>query len=121
MKVPAFMLKKLYVAKSLKNDQGNVTFRLKNTLANATMVKAPRISIDGEAIVDKALQFESAGQKMAASEITLATPIEFKKGSEVLCTVQGRSLPAGSHKFHVDADTKEWETLSFDFEDAPQP
>lgn len=118
MKVPAFMLKKLYVPKSLQNGPEGASFRLKNTMASATLVAAPRIVVDGETIPPGDLLFRVEDQQMTADQITPQSPIEFKKGVEVVNVLKGRELPPGSHKIKIAADSREWQTLEFDFEDS---
>lgn len=117
MKVPAFMLKKLYVPKSLQNTPEGASFRLKNTMASATLVAAPRISIDGAAVNEKDLVFRVDAESLTAADITPAKPIEFKKGVEVLNVVKGRQLAPGKHTIKIAADSREWQTLEFEIED----
>lgn len=117
MKVPAFMLKKLYVAKSLANGPEGASFRLKNTMASATLTRAPAITIDGSRVDDKTLLFREGADQKTAADITPQTPIEFKKGVEVLVVMQGRAVAAGKHTIKIEAESREWQTLAFDVED----
>lgn len=117
MKVPAFMLKKLYVPKSLANGPEGATIRLKNTMASATLVKAPTVSVDGKPLPEKDVVFKVDGRTLTAAEITPTSPIEFKKGVEVECIARGHTLPPGKHTLKIAAESREWQTLEFDVED----
>jgi hypothetical protein len=118
MKVPSFMLKQIYVRKSLKNEPNGATFHLKNGLANATIIRAPRINVDGKDIESDRVFFIEGSQEFPSPKIGPANPIEFKKGVEVAVRLDGLELPPGKHKIRVDSDTKEWETLNIEFEDS---
>jgi len=118
MKVPAFMLKKLYVPKSLANEPGQgFAFRLKNTLADATLLGVPEISVDGEAVATDRVSVAAGDEVWEGAKTPDDHATKFKRAMEVAVRVRGPTLPPGKHKVEVKQRSKEFETLGFDFED----
>ena len=117
MRVPAFMLKKLYVPGSLKPTPDGFTFRLRNTLATATLVTPPTITVDGTPVPPQDVHAVMNGATLGAKDVTADTPLALTKGVEVEMVVRGRTLAPGSHRIGIKSESKEWETIAFEIDD----
>lgn len=117
MKVPAFMLKKLYVPKSLANEPGGWAFRIKNTLVPATLVGLPEVTVDGEKVDPAHLAVVVGDQTYTTANATPDSAVAFKKDMEVRIHVKGGTLPPGRHVVNVKAKSKEFDVLAFDVDD----
>lgn len=117
MKVPAFMLKKLYVPKSLANEPGGFHFRIKNTLVPATLVGLPEVAVDGEKVDAARLVVVAGADTFQQATHAADHAVAFKKDMEVTIHVKGSTLPPGRHVVNVKAKSKEFDVLSFDVDD----
>ncbi len=117
MKVPAFMLKKLYVPKSLHNEPGGFAFQIKNTLVPATLLGLPEVAVDGEAVEPKRLQVTMDGEVHTTENTTPDRTATFKKDMVVDVRVNGPTLPPGRHVVHLKVKSKEFDVLEFDVDD----
>lgn len=114
MRVPSFMLKKLYVSDSLtREDDGGFSFKLKNTLATSTIVGSPEIKIDGTPVD---VTFSTDDETVKASDISGDDPYEFQKGMEVRVS-SDEEIDDGAHSIAIKTPTDEWDTLEFEVED----
>lgn len=114
MRVPSFMLKKLYVDDSLEaRDGSGFAFRLKNSLATATIVAPPKVRIDGTPVD---VSFEVEGEAVPAEDIDEDDPFELAKGLEVR-VVSDAEIDPGAHQIGIEADTDQFDTLDFEVED----
>ncbi|MDX1611659.1 MAG: hydroxymethylglutaryl-CoA reductase [Candidatus Thermoplasmatota archaeon] len=118
MKVPSFMLKKLYVKGSLEASGDSFQFKLKNNLATATVVDAPEIYIDGDSVDAEDISFQVGGGEVAGTGITEDDPFRLEKGVEVTVASNGLEVGPGAHKLRIKVATKEWDTLDFEVEDS---
>lgn len=117
MKVPTFMLKKLYVPKSLANEPGGFHFRIKNTLVPATLVGLPDLTVDGEKVDPARVSVVAGTDTYANATHAPDTQVAFKKDMEVAVHVKGSTLPPGRHVVNVKAKSKEFDVLTFDVDD----
>lgn len=113
MRVPSFMLKKLYVDDSLEPREEGFEFRLKNTLATATIVSPPEVLIDGTPVD---VTFNVDGESVAASDISEDSPFDLGKGLEITVTSDD-AIDEGAHSIQIKAETEEFDTLDFEVED----
>lgn len=118
MKVPSFMLKKLYVSDSLEAAGDGFQFKLKNTLATATIVEPPEIFVDGEAVAQEDITFVVGDEEIKGADVTDEDTFKLEKGIESAVRADGPSLDAGAHKLRIKVATKEWDTLDFEVEDS---
>ena len=117
MRVPTFMLKKLYVPGSLTASGDGFSFKLRNTLATATLTSAPQIKVDGNDLPQSSVVAILGGSTLTAKDVTADTPLALTKGAEVEMVVSGTTLAPGKHQIAITAESKEWETIAFEVED----
>lgn len=114
MRVPSFMLKKLYVSDSLSaKEGGGFSFKLKNTLATSTIVGSPEIQIDGSPVE---VTFSTDEETVDAADIGEDDPYAFEKGMEVTVSSDD-DIGEGAHTIKIKTPTDEWDTLEFEVED----
>ncbi|RFA94326.1 hydroxymethylglutaryl-CoA reductase [Pyrobaculum aerophilum] len=116
--LPPAVLRQLYVQGSLTNTPEGAAFKLKNSLAPATVIGL-EIAVDGQKIPPDKIYIIAAGQKRAASELASAGQ-KFNVRDEVTIVLGGVTLTPGAHKLDIKAKTKEWGELAFDVSDTPR-
>lgn len=113
--IPKALLRRLYVKGSMEATAQGLTFKLKNSLAPASLNAPVRISIDGVEVEPSRIKVLVNG-----SEVTWTPsdekPLEIPLGAEVTIRVAG-SFEKGRHKVVVHMSVKGYGEGSFDFED----
>ncbi|MHA1770111.1 MAG: hydroxymethylglutaryl-CoA reductase [Candidatus Thorarchaeota archaeon] len=118
MQIPSFLLRKLYVKKSLTNTDNGFSFKLKNALSQGTAIGMEPIKIDDVEIPLDSTVIEAEGVKVKASEISESNPFMIKVGVDITLQVNGDPLATGEHKIDIALKTKEAGTLKFDVTDS---
>ncbi|MBU7018511.1 MAG: hypothetical protein HXS44_13450 [Theionarchaea archaeon] len=118
MKVPSFMLKKLYVKNSLENTDDGFRFVLKNTLMDATIVKLVTLFIDNTMIPPESVTITAAGTSWLATDISGSNPAPMKVDVEVTIRVKGAPLKPGEHSLEIAAITREYNDIRFTVTDS---
>ncbi len=112
------MLKKLYVNGSLEEADDGFQFKLKNTLATATIVEPPEVYIDGDHVDVDGIIFDVDGEEIKGAEVDEDDSFKLEKGIEVSVRADGHGIEPGAHKLRIKVSTKEWDTLDFEVEDS---
>ena len=116
--VPTFLLKKLYVKRSLRNTATGFELAIQNTLAPGTIVGLAPLQIDGvEYPPEKIRVLLPNGSKLSPADVSTQSPMGFAVGDKVTIQVEGKPLPAGPHKLTISTKTKEAGTLQIPAED----
>lgn len=118
MKVPSFLLKKLYVKGSLKNTDGGFEFLLKNTLMDGTLTRFVRLAVDNREVPPETITIAAGGTSWSATDISESNPAPFKMDVEVTVSVSGNTLKPGDHEVEIAATTKEYGDIEFTVKDA---
>jgi hypothetical protein len=116
--LPPAVLRQLYVQGSLTNTPEGAAFKLKNSLAPATVIGL-EIAVDGQKVPPEKIFIVAGGQKRGVSELASAGQ-KFNVRDEVTVFMAGVTLPSGAHKIDIKAKTKEWGELAFDITDTPR-
>jgi hypothetical protein len=114
--IPKFMLKKLYVEKSLKQDGDKIVFQMLNNLYPGTVISANHIKIDELAFELDKIEVTFDDKKINVSEISEDKPFSLTKGVTFTFHIEGCIQP-GKHKIELSFLTKEAGTIAFDVED----
>jgi len=117
LKIPSFVLRKLYVSNSLGNEDGGFCFRLRNSLGTAELTVFPEIEVDGDRIPKARVSLWIDGKEVKVKEISVEKPLCFPKNTEAKVFVAGRNLGRGLHTVVISTETKEFKTLRFDIEE----
>ena len=116
--IPSFLLKKLYVKGSFKNNSTGFELALRNALAPGTLIGISPLKIDGREIpLDKILITAGDAVPVRASEISLTAPRLFPLNVVVKFQVEDHPLAPGPHRLAVMVNTKEAGELKIDAED----
>ncbi len=116
--LPPAVLRQLYVQGSLTNTPEGAAFKLKNSLAPATVIGL-EIAVDGQKIPPEKVFVIAGGQKRGVSELASAGQ-KFNVRDEVTVLLEGITLSPGAHRIDIKAKTKEWGELAFDVTDTPR-
>lgn len=116
--LPVFLLKKLYVKRSLKNTSAGFEVTIQNTIAPGTIVGMLPLSVDGdECPLERTRVVLSDGTILTTADVCVQSPLRFGVGERVTVQVDGQSLPPGQHKIIITPRTKEAGLLHIPAED----
>ena len=117
--IPTFLLKKLYVKGSFKNNPTGFEIALRNTLAPGTLIGISPLKIDGRDVpLDKILIAAGDAAPVRASDISLTAPRQFPLNVVIKFQVEDQPLAPGPHHLTVQVNTKEAGELKIDAEDS---
>lgn len=117
MKIPSFVLRKLYIPNSLQNENGGFVFRLRNSLGTAELTIYPEVEVDGDRVPRTRVSVWIDGKEVRNREVSAEKPLLFPKNAEAKVLVAGRPLQRGLHTVNITAESKEFKTLQFEIED----
>ncbi len=119
MEIPGFLLKKLYTVGSLRNNDGETQFALKNRLTDAELVAVRGVMIDGRPISldDLRLNLDGGGT-LRACELDATHPVPFPVRSNVIVRASSAPLSEGKHRIEISIATRPFGELKFAVEDA---
>jgi hypothetical protein len=118
MKVPAFLLRRLYVKGSLRNVNGGFEFDLKNTLGSGYAESVMPITLDEEALPTSATKFIVDGVAIPFEDVSADNPMTLGMNKLVTVAIDGHKLAAGKHKVGVGFMVTGMGELAFDVTDA---
>jgi hydroxymethylglutaryl-CoA reductase (NADPH) len=118
MKVPAFLLRRLYVKGSLRNVDGGFEFDLKNSLGSGYAESVRPIIVDDEALPTASTRFVVDGEVKPFESITADSPMTLGMNKLVTVGVDGRTLTPGKHKIGIGFLVTGMGELAFDVTDA---
>jgi alpha-N-arabinofuranosidase len=109
--IPEFILRKLYLRGSLKDEGNGFSFALKNTFAPATVIGFG-LDVDGEPVANRRISIQSADEiPRNATEISPANPFLLSVG--VVYTIRVQDTTVGEGVLTILADTREAGQLRF--------
>ena len=118
MKVPAFLLRRLYVKGSLRNVDGGFEFDLKNSLGSGYAESVLPISVNDEELPMGSTRFVVDGISTPFEEVSADNPMTLAMNKAVTVGVAGRTLPPGKHKLGIGFMVTGMGELAFDVTDA---
>ncbi|MGD9381794.1 MAG: DUF6379 domain-containing protein [Candidatus Thorarchaeota archaeon] len=117
MKIPASILKRLYVKNSLANQDDGFSFKIKNSLSNGTATSLAPVTVDGSEYPLDAMRIKTPDAEVSAAQVTESNTFLIKVGVEVEIYVKADPLPAGPHKIGIGFETKEIGGIAFEVDD----
>ena len=121
MRIPGLVLRQLYTFGSLAQDAAGLSFGLKNRLADATLLRVIRISINGVEIPLAEVTVDLGdGEPMPAGAISADHPRPFALKQPALIRARGVRIDQGTHEIHVEIDTRPFGPLDVKVKDALQ-
>lgn len=115
---PPFVLNKLYVKGSLKNNETGFQFDLKNVVDSGTLVEIGPITVDGTPYEAPLLTVVTGNQERLGDQVMRTNPLPVHLGMPLTLRVNAEPLAAGEHTVQVSVLTREIGRLKFDFKDA---
>lgn len=117
IKIPGFLLKRIYVKGSLRNIPDGFEFKLKNTLGSGYANGLLPIVMDGEALPAERAYFSVSEKRLAFPTVSRANPATLAMNREATITVEGRTLTPGAHQFRMGFNVTGLGELSVDLVD----
>ena len=117
MKVPAFLLRRLYVKGSLHNVDGGFEFQLKNSLGSGYAEKTLPLVVDEVEIPAEDAAFVQDGQVLPFTAVTPENTVTLGMNQVSTVRVTNRTLEAGKHKLVIGFIVTGMGELRFDVND----
>ena len=115
--VPAFLLRRLYVKKSLKNTPDGFEFHLRNQLGSGYSHGVHPITVDGVELPIDVSEFDLDGDVISFSEVSRDRTLTLALNKTMVVRVHGTRLDPGPRKIGMGFDVPGLGSLEFDFTD----
>ena len=115
--VPGFLLRRLYVKKSLKSTPTGFEFQLKNGLGSGYAHKLWPLTADGNEIPLENSSFILEGKESAFGDVSKDNTFTLAMNKTIIIKAKGVILEPGPHKIGMGFDFPGLGTLRFDFTD----
>ncbi len=117
IKVPGFILKRLYVKGSLQNTEDGFKLSLKNSLGSGYAQRLLPLKVDGEEVPLESSFFMVEGEETPFSSVSKENPFTLVMNRESVMMVKGRKLGPGPHKVGIGFAVVGLGDLSFEIAD----
>ena len=117
MQVPSFLLRRLYVKGSLRNEEGGCAFDLQNTLGSGYAAQVLPLRIDAEEVPAERCSFIVDGIATSFAAITAASPITLAMNRDLSVRVDGCTLTPGEHSIEMAFVVTGMGEMRFDVKD----
>lgn len=118
MKVPAFLLRRLYVKGSLRNIDGGFEFDLKNSLGSGYAERVLPITLDEQAMPIDKTRFVVDGVATPFEAVSAESPMTLGMNKLVTVGIEGTTITPGKHKIGIGFLVTGMGELEFDVTDA---
>lgn len=115
--VPSFLLKRLYVKGSLRNNAQGFQFELKNTLGSGYGNELLPLTLDGEELPKESSYFISDAEEISFSAVSKDKPFTLAMNKILTILVKGVTLSEGPHKIGMSFVAEGLGKLGFDVTD----
>ena len=104
MRVPGFLARQFIVPGSLRNTETGFSVGARNPIGDGMLTGVGHIRIDGVDVTPDQITATRAGDDAVhqAVDVSVATPVAFRKGDEVTFHVAGLHLEPGTHQLEVE-------------------
>ena len=117
--VPSLLLKQLYTHGSLSNEDGGVSFAIKNRLSDATLTGLMNVKIGGKEVALDQVKIELGdGKPLAPKDITGDDPVDFPLRKTFRVVAKMDALPVGRHSIEVAFEATPFGKLELQVDDA---
>jgi len=117
MQVPEFLLRRLYVKGSLRNEDGGFAFDLQNSLGSGYAEQVLPLLVDDAEIPMRAARFVVDGVSTGFAEVTPDAPFTLAMNANVTVVVEGRTLAPGKHRITLGFVVTGMGEMQFDVTD----
>ncbi len=117
MKVPPFLLRRLYVKGSFTATADGFTFQLENRLGSGYAKRMLPLTLDGEPLDLAASSFEIDGEETTFDAVSESVPFTLAMNKTTIIAYRGGAVTPGSHKVGLGFEVAGLGELGFDFTD----
>ena len=117
MKVPGFLLRRLYVKGSLRATEDGFAFQLRNRLGSGYARKLLPLTLDGSELDMASSEFEVDGKQQSFEDVSQSTPFTLGMNKTTTVSYSGGAIPEGPHKIGMRFEVAGLGELGFDFSD----
>jgi hydroxymethylglutaryl-CoA reductase (NADPH) len=117
MQVPSFLLRRLYVKGSLRNEAGGLAFDLSNTLGSGYADQVLPLRIDGEDIPPETCAFVIDGVPLRFDAVSAEKPMTLAMNGALTVRVDARTLSPGEHTVEMAFIVTGMGEMRFDVKD----
>jgi hypothetical protein len=117
MQVPAFLLRRLYVKGSLRNESTGFAFDLENTLGTGYADQVLPLRIDDTDIPPAACAFVVDEQTLPFEDVSSNKPMTLAMNRTLTVRVQGAALSPGEHRIEMAFVVTGMGEMRFDMKD----
>lgn len=117
MRVPSFLLKRLYVAGSLRNIEDGWAFTLHNSIASGEANELAPLVVDGRPVPAERCFFHLEDAPVPFTAVSADRPFGLEEGRDILVSARDEQLPAGQHTVVMAFDVPPFGRLSLSFSD----
>jgi len=100
-KIPEFLLRSLYIKRSLKNIDVGFEFQIKNELGPVRVTSAQALRLDRKPVPLDKYQFILGDTIAAFDEVSAENSVPMRKGESLTVLVQGASPLRGRHTLGI--------------------
>jgi hypothetical protein len=118
--IPSFLLAKLYVKGSLKNNDTGFEFSLKNIIDSTMLIGIGPITVGEKNYEGGAITMTVADKTVNGADLSRSNSIPVRMGVPLKVTIVGDKLAAGAQKISVSATTSDIGKIKFDISDTVQ-
>lgn len=105
--VPDYLLERIFVKDSLKNNESGFEFALRNVVDSGTLTRVMALDVDGQAVALDKVTFVLGEKARPAVDITPNATQYFPAGAMATVKVAGMQLSPGEHTLSLRVNT--WE------------
>ena len=115
--IPSFLLAKLYVKSSLKNNDKGFEFALKNIIDTTMLIGIGPITVGEKNYEGETVVMTTNERTVTGAELSRNNPIPVRMGVPLKVAVTGEKLTAGEQRITVAATTSDIGKIKFDIVD----
>jgi len=115
--VPSFLLKRLYVKRSLRNNEQGFQFQLKNTLGSGYGNELLPLTLDEKEIPKENSSFIRDSEEVPFSVVSKDKPFTLPMNKTLTILVKGVTLSKGPHKIGMSFVAEGLGKLGFEVTD----
>ncbi len=115
--IPSFLLAKLYVKGSLKNNGSGFEFSLKNIIDSTMLIGIGPINVGEKSYEGETICMTVGDKSVTGAELSRANSIPVRMGVPLKVSITGEPLPAGPQRITVAATTSDIGKIKFDIND----
>jgi hypothetical protein len=115
--IPSFLLAKLYVKGSLKNNETGFEFALKNIIDSTMLIGIGPITVGEKTYEGTNITLSMADKAVNGAELSRSNSVIVRMGVPMTVSIAGERLNAGEQRVTVAATTSDIGKIKFDIND----